>query len=132
MLVFSRVTLRTESVEITSSISLLAVGLFKLSVLFGHTWYGGSRLCGIAPYYIGCQADTGVDVLFLTILCSWEKSLQHPGDRVWFGHLVPRHPFVTFAWVCQSVFIFSIYLRDAHCSSSVFNLTNFAVTDFSH
>lgn len=87
MLVFSRVTLRTESVEITSPISLLAVGLFKLSVLFGHTWYGGSRLCGIAPYYIGCQADTGVDVLFLTILCSWEKSLQHPGDRVWFGHL---------------------------------------------
>lgn len=40
---------------------------------------------------------------------------------------VPRHPFVTFAWVCQSVFIFSVYLSDVHCSSSVFNLTNFSV-----
>ena len=82
MLVFSRVTLRIESVEIISLISLLAVGLFKLSALSGHTWYGGSRLCGIAPYYIGCQADTGVDVLLVTILGHWEKSLQHPGDRV--------------------------------------------------
>lgn len=40
---------------------------------------------------------------------------------------VPRHPFVTFAWVCQSVFIFSVSLSDVHCSSSVFNLTNFSV-----
>lgn len=36
VLVFSRVTLRTESVEITSSVSLLAVGLFKLRVSVTH------------------------------------------------------------------------------------------------